>query len=377
MKSSPRLVAGVGASCLVAIAAIVYAQFGPLPFDAPVRYVSALPSAGWFPGQEVRIISGNPPSVVSWVWDATDNDWERTDLKAGFEDAAVFDGAVTITGAAVLSSTVQFQGSVSANGNSTLGSNDVDNITINGPMTSNVILETFDRQAWHAVEEDYTAAVVTDIGENYLILPGSQFGMFWYSFEQAFAGTLTPFSVAGELDLSSFIDNVTTDGVDFTFGGDPVTAIYYDEDNSNNTYCEVSITLATIANIDELYFGWRLNEARTAIDGNDISTANTYAVFRVPDNAGDVDIETELNGGGTLNDDSGQTWADAGTNILRVSLLADSVTFAYNGSAVTQTNAVLNLDAADRMVCILGIQNSAVGATAGAVLNYVEIGRTQ
>ena len=163
--------------------------------------------------------------------------------------------------------------------------------------------------------------------------------------------------------------------MDLTFGGDPTTAVYFDEDNSNSTYCEVSVTQATIANIDEFYFGWRLAAGR--FDANDANSNDTYAMFRVPDALGDLDIETELNGGGTLNDDATEVWADTETHILRVTLLADSVTFALNGTAVTQTNAVLNLDATDRMVCFLGFQQAAPAADAGIVLNYVEIGRSQ
>lgn len=259
----------------------------------------------------------------------------------------------------------------------TLGNNDVDDITVNGPMSLNVLREDFNFQPWSVVEEDYTAAVVTDVGENLLFLHGAgQIPVIWYSFEQAFAGTLTPFTVAGVLDVSGFVDTVDTDGVDFTFGGDPTTAIYYDEDNSSSTYCETSITIATIANIDEMYFGWRLAAGR--FDTNDITGINTGAWFRVPDNAGDIDIETQLNaGGGVENDDTGATWANAASHVLRVTLLADTVTFTYDGTAVTQTNAVLNLDATDRMVCFFGTQMSAVGATAGMTMDYIEIGISQ
>jgi hypothetical protein len=62
---------------------------------------------------------------------------------------------------------------------------------------------------------------------------------------------------------------------------------------------------------------------------------------------------------------------------MRVTLLADSVTFTLDGVAVTQANAVLNLDATDRMVCIFGTQMSAVGATAGMTTSFVEIGVSQ
>jgi hypothetical protein len=238
--------------------------------------------------------------------------------------------------------------------------------------------ESFDFQAFKTVETDFTPAVVTDASENFLLLnTGSQIPTIWYSFEQAFGGTVTPFSAAGALTLSGMVDVTSQEGLDIRFGGDPLSAVWFDEDDSQDIYCEVSLTLATIANIDTLYFGWHLAEARTAFDAGAHNTLNTYAVFTVQDNAGDLDIETELNGGGTLLNETGDVWANAEINIMRVSLSSDAVTFTLDGTAVTQTLAVLDLDATDRMVCGLGFKQSAAGASAGAVLNYVEIGRTQ
>ena len=266
------------------------------------------------------------------------------------------------------------------NGTVTLGSNDVDDITINGPVTYNVAREDFTTQGFYVLEEDGTAIAVTDTAENHFHVIGSPLDPFWFSFEQAFGGTFTPFAVSGELDTSGMVDVADTDGLDFTFGAaDPLAGgNSFDEDTSNSTYCEIGVTIGTIANIDTLYFGWHLIEARTAFDANAHNGLNTYAVFTVQDNAGDLDIETELNGGGTLLDEiTGNVWADAEQNILRVTLLADSVTFTLDGTAVTQTNAILNLDATDQMVCFFGYQQSAAAADANITLQYVEIGRSQ
>jgi hypothetical protein len=260
----------------------------------------------------------------------------------------------------------------------TFGNNDEDDFPFNGPVTFNVRRESFDFQAAEQVEEDYTAAVVTDVGENYLILHGSQIPLIWYSHELAFGGTSTPFSAAGALDTSGMVDVTTQEGLDFRFGGDPLKAIWFDEDNSASTYCEIGLTIGTIANIDTLYFGWHLAEARTAFDGGAHNTMNTYAVFTVQDVAGDLDIETELNGGGTLLDEiAGNVWTDGETNVMRVTLLADSVTFTLDGTAVPQVTAVLNLDATDRMVCGFGYKQSAAAADANIMLEYVEIGVAQ
>lgn len=259
------------------------------------------------------------------------------------------------------------------------GSDEDDDLTLNGPVTFEVRREDFDFVPSITVESDFTAAVVADTTAN-IIGPFPQIGWLYYRIEQAFGGTYDATTVfnggAFHLDDAALVDLTDNDGVEFVVGGPPTTAVFFDEDSTESAYCEASITLTDISDLsaDDLYFGVFL--AAAIDDAFAPNGADTYAMFIVSDNAGDLDIESELNGGGTLNDDSGVTWADTETKVLRVTISADAVAFSVNGSAITQTNAVLNLDAGDEMVCRFGFR-SAGTASAGVDINYIEIGRAQ
>jgi hypothetical protein len=261
----------------------------------------------------------------------------------------------------------------------TLGSDEDDDVTVNGPVTFEVLREDFDFPP--AFTADITngdfANTVADTEANQI-----QFRSIpmYFRYEQAFGGTYTPatfldgFTFA--LDDTTILDLTDADAVEFVFLGSPTTAVVFDEDSTETAYCEVSLTMTDISDMstDDLYFGFFLNSAIT--DAFAFADDNTMAYFIVQDNAGDIDIETELNAGGTLNDDTGITWADTETHVFRVAISADDVDFFLDGTQVTQTNAVLNADANDKFVCRLGVRSPGTAA-AGIVLNYVEIGRAQ
>ena len=378
-----RIVAWTCAGAAAFFAAVAFAQYSGLPFRAQIDYLTALPATGAYPGQEVRVISGNPPTVVSWVWDSSDDDWERTDLKAGFEDNAVVNGTLTVDGGMVAATVT---GAIVGNGAVTLGSNDADDITVNGPVTWNVFREDFDFVAAKYLEFDFTASVLTDAGHNIILMPTSQIGVISWVTESSDGLAAQPegFAIRGELGLGSFADDVDNDAVELTFGAySPVntiglqSAVWFDEDDNELAYCEASLTIADISELDDLWFGWVVDEDYDNPPAS--ATFNTAAYYTISDAAGDVDIETVLNGGAIGNDDGVLVWADAATHVLRVTIGPDTVSFTRNGIASTQTAAVLNADATDRAVCRLGYTLVTGDATPepGVVINYVEIGLSQ
>lgn len=265
----------------------------------------------------------------------------------------------------------------------TLGNNDVDDITVNGPITFNVFREDFDFVTALPLEEDFTAPVLTDAGQNMILLLGSQIRVIAWQTESSdgLSAAPDPWSVRGSMALDTMSDDVDNDGIGMVFGSggpDDVnaqhTGVWFDEDDNELAYCEVEISIADISDTDDLWFGWIVKEAYDNPGASD--TYDTSALFVISDLAGDLDIETELNAGGTLNDDTAETWADNETHIMRVTLGPDSVSFALNGTAVTQTNAVLNLDATDEAVCVLGYTLVATSDPT-VVINYVELGLSQ
>jgi hypothetical protein len=338
------LVAGA-AACAAALA-----QYRQLPFYAPVKYVSTLPESGEFPGQEFRVLSGDPPTVVSWVWDASDGDFERTDLKAGFEDAATFNDKVT------------FQSGLSGTWN--LVRSDFGDVN---PVVCGSYV------AFGMADAGYNTA---DTAQNGIRLLNCPLSHIYVRFEQAFAGSFRPI-VDGYLFVDT--DDTDNDGFDFGFGANRSSGAngfsdYWDENFGIISYCETSVKIQDISETDSFYFGWSIDEA--VIDAGDWAGGNTYAYFVISDAAGDLDIVTELNAGGTLNDDTGVTWADGQEIKLRVSIAPDSVSFVLNGNAVTQTNAVLDWDDGDRAGCVAGFLNSTGDSTPDPDIkfNYIEIG---
>lgn len=262
-----------------------------------------------------------------------------------------------------------------------LGLNEDDNISINAPVAWQIHAENFGRVGCaQAFEEDMTAAVVTDASENMILMPCSQIGVIAYRIEApdgpGLAATPAPFSVDGVLTLDGYADDVANEGIELVLGstGPDHLGAWFDEDSGVDSYAEVNVTIADISDLDDLWFGFVVQEA---YDNPPASASfDTAALFVISDNAGDLDIETELNAGGTLNDDTGTTWADAASHTLRVIAQADAVEFWLDGVQITQTNAVLNMDATDRAVVIFGY-TIAAASDPGVTINWVEIGREQ
>lgn len=260
-----------------------------------------------------------------------------------------------------------------------MGNDETDSFDVYSVTNFRTKLENFGQVGCaQAYEEDMTAAVVTDGGENIILMPCSQIGVIAYRLEApdgpGLAATPAPFAVDGVLSLDGYADDADNEGVELVFGsfGPDLLGAYFDEDADVDMYAEISITITDFSDVDDLWFGWIVQEAYDNPPASD--TFDTSALFVISDNAGDLDIETELNGGGTLNDDTGTTWTDGATHVLKVVAGADAVEFWLDGVQVTQTNAVLNMDATDRAVVVLGYTLDAA-SDPGVTVNYVEIGQ--
>ena len=283
--------------------------------------------------------------------------------------------------------TQTFTGNIVASGGDVqLGDDESDTLDVYSTSNFRVKHENFGQVgAAILLEEDFTAAVVTDAGENIILMPNSQLGVIAYRLEApdggALAATLAPFTVDGVMSLDTFADDVANEGVELVFGsfgpdnaGGHSVGAYFDEDAGINMYAEISMTLTDFSDLDDMWFGWIVLEAYDDPPASD--AFDTSALFVISDAAGDLDIETELNGGGTLNDDTGVTWGDGETHVLRVVALADTVEFWLDGVQVTQANAVLNFDDTDRAVVVFGY-TIAAASDPGVVIQYVQIGQEQ
>lgn len=275
------------------------------------------------------------------------------------------------------------------NNNVTLGSSEDDFIDVNAPVRFRVIRVDFETpyRVWDWTNNDGIGSVADD-EPNLLIFPEM---VILYEHEVAFAGTLTESTFIntgtaadGEgrvwlLDDATILDVVNSDAIDVVFGGTEIDGaeMFIEEATDGlDAYCEISLRIDDISDIDDddFYFGWFLN---TAIDDTFAFAANnTWASFHMEDTAGDLQICAEEDGDTHGCDDSGTTWADDATHVLRVEISADAVAFSIDGTAVSATNAVMDADATEQFVCRMGIRSA---GTSNAVLelNYVEIGKEQ
>ena len=266
-------------------------------------------------------------------------------------------------------------------GDVTVGDSEDDSFVVDAVPSFRIRHENFGQVGCaQAFEEDMSAAVQTDASENIILIPCSQIGVIAYKIDAtdgaALAATPAPFAVDGVMSFDGYTDDVDNEGIEFVFGsfGPDMLGAYFDEDAGVDMYVEASFTITDFSDLDDMWFGWTVTEAYDDPGASDVF--DTSALFVISDNAGDLDIETELNGGGTLNDDTGTTWGDGETHILKVVVGADAVEFWLDGVQVTQTNAVLNMDNTDRAVVTFGY--TVVAASDPQItMQYIEIGQEQ
>lgn len=163
------------------------------------------------------------------------------------------------------------------------------------------------------MQDDGTAKSLADAEENFVY--GSPLGAIEYREEQA-KTTSSWVTINGELDIDA--DGTTAnEGVEIVFGASSDAALNQVLELGTHGACiSARIEIADISGVNDLFIGWRQNEAWQ--DGAVHTGYDDWAVIGLQDNAGDLDIEDEEAGGGTQNDDTGVTWADAEERALKV-----------------------------------------------------------
>jgi hypothetical protein len=299
---------------------------------------------------------------------------------AAASKAVVLDASSNIASLGTIDSgAITTSGTLTANADVILGDDEDDTTTINSTPDYNVYTSDFEVFSANAIfSEDFGTFGVTDGAENIVWMPGQDIGFLHMRIEApdgpGLAGTCLPVS-NGFIRLGSCVDNVDDEGIDIRFGAHPDSVGGWQEESLNTNFCEIDLKLADISDTDAMYFGYHAAQGYTASPAS-WASYNTYAFFVLSDNAGDLDIVTELNGTGTNNDDTGVTWADAETKTLRIELSPDSVEFFIDGVTVAaQSAAVLDADDADNFVCGFGYVVAA--GDLNPIIDYVTMGNFQ
>ena len=175
------------------------------------------------------------------------------------------------------------------------------------------------------------------------------------------------------LDVSG--DVTANDGHELIFHHERLGAVYLVDSATDVFYFEISITIANISGFDgDWAAGMMLPEAQVNPPVHD--NLNTYILFTLSDNAGDLDLEADVDGGGLANDDTGITWADGETRVLRIEIDGDGYAAYVDGTAVTTTNVNTSNDFSDgdKVIPFYYHTQGAEGVATGVVLNYIEWG---
>lgn len=234
----------------------------------------------------------------------------------------------TITGATLagtLAGTPTFSGNATFSGNPIFSGSPV----ITGRLLHR---ESFD-QPFIVLEEDFTPKVLTDGGTNVVL--GSPVGVIEYREEQN--KTTSSWVVAnGTLDISA--DNTTdNEGVEIYLGDDDDQTTGWVIAQSTGLCFNVNFTITLIAGTDQFVIGWRQNEAFR--DDNVYTGYTDWSIVGVTAVDGSIFAQHEVNGGGTLSDDSGTDIANASTHTLSSCILTTGIpTAALDGTAITLTN---------------------------------------
>lgn len=257
----------------------------------------------------------------------------------------------------------------------TFGSDEDDLMTLNSPLSRPIHRDEFCNT--HVIQNDDTAESGVDTEINLIYTENTQDG--YYQFIEQTA-TL-PLAVAGTtgctLDVSG--DVTANDGHEIKFTRTPLLGTHQVITSGTNFYFEISITIADISAFDgDWAAGLMLPEAQQNPPQHD--GLDTYLLFTLSDNAGDLDVEADNGGSGAVNDDTSVTWADGETKVLRLEVNAAESKAAVDGTAITLTNSNLAaswFDTGDAVLPFYYHTQGAEGAASGVVINYVEWGVVQ
>jgi len=328
-----------------------------------VGFTSASCGSGEFAGQVcVLVLDSTDPAA--YLWNQNDDTWEMIagdtltlDGPLTVTGAATVSGAATVTGAATFSSTASFAGATTLSaGVGEVFYDDFCNVSV--------------------IQSDGTVESGTDAELNHIYTNASN-GYYIQRIEQTATLGQAEQSTAGNCGLDVSGDITANEGHEIVFAPNPLMGIHRVDSATDEFFVTFSITITDISAFDgDFAFGVRLPEAQQNPPQHD--GLNTYFIATLSDNAGDLDFEADVDGGGAVNDDSGVTWADGETKVVRFEVDGDGYTAYVDGTAITLTNSnatgANDFTDGDMLVPFYYHTQGAEGAATGVVINYISWG---
>jgi hypothetical protein len=217
------------------------------------------------------------------------------------------------------------------------------------------------------------AACSTTGNPNYLFQVGSR-----YTFELDAKGTVTacgPDWAVGD-GMGIHTDAAANEGHELTLGITAASPAAYVIGTDPAFYARMNFDVATVANSDQIYFGFRLAEGYQ--DAN-ITAYDSVCAMGIGDladgGAGDTYEYTEEDGTGhVLTDTTEANWADGETHYIEVRIsAAGACTLFYDGNPAGGAIA-MGFDAAETVIPFLWVLSDVTGADPDVDVVYFEHG---
>ncbi|MHA2136271.1 MAG: hypothetical protein ACW99J_20620, partial [Candidatus Thorarchaeota archaeon] len=239
-----------------------------------------------------------------------------------------------------------------------------------------LVREEFDRP-YKKVEEDFTAAVLTDGAENLVLSYGNNLA-FEYRLELEHTTDAYVIS-AGGLNIDG--DATQDEGVEIYLGDDGETTTGWMEIGTDIRCFAVNVTIADISETDQFMIGWRIAAAFDAANAYENYTEFVAVGIEQGQADGSIYAESNSAAGGAGEDDSGTNWADTETKTLKACITSDRTPDLYlDGSRITLTaqaggGAEQALTASTLLNPFITFMKAAGDGTpdAGVVINWWEI----
>ncbi len=367
----------------LAVQAVQERLGGPGPnvdWDPFYRFDTADKPVSTYPGMNVMEWRGGLQEVLPQYFEHVSNGYYTYANLNGiqtFSGAKTFSGAATFSGTTTLTGTTALTGTVTSTGASvTLGDTYSDTVTVNGALKTVIYRDDF--CGIGCIQNDFTACSGTDTEINFIKTSVNPFGYYQFVEQTATLQLALPLltGVCG-LDVSG--DITANDGQEIKFGHEVLDSVHIVQaaDTAATFYFDISITITDISAFDgDWATGLMMPEAQQNPPQHD--GLNTYFIATLSDNAGDLDFEADVDGGGAAADDAGITWADGETKVLHFEIDTDGYAAAVDGVAITLTNCNTSNDFTDldRVLPFYYHTQGAEGAATGVIINYVEWGYT-
>ena len=241
-----------------------------------------------------------------------------------------------------------------------------------GPVLLRDYRQDFDGPCLKVEAADFTVELVTDGAVNRAICDG---GIQLFTFRVDGAQASPFISLGGTLDIDN--DGIADEGVEIVAADLAAsTQGWVEVGTSVAKYVRMSVTITSVSGTDNAYFGWRLQGA--FVDNLVLATVDTYGVYFINNNAGNIVIQTGADGtDATDEEDQVADWVDAATHTLEVRVSTAGVfTFYIDGAASTITNATGAADAGDILVPVIGMLND-TDADTEMLINWLIVGEVQ